>query len=688
MKTRRWIRMAGWLLTLVMLLTVFTAATYAEDNGGNQETSDYYKPTGELLTRPAEVDITESVKFSYKDKDGKEITVAKMDPNTENRMTLKVSGLNGNQSIAKETVMSVTVPENVKVTAKGLQNFSSETVNVELADDKLQFTWKDEKQDGLEATFTILPHLPTENDLSGNYALVTKTSVMVGSEPYTDGGRKKIRSLKVEESEGLINLEPSKRSVWTLKHVSGDYYTVYSVNGQKYLKIVPEKNIEMVDVSEDDAQKILVTKTADGYYTFQYNKKNLNNTGNNAASGFACYTAGSAENEIFSLVSPSSFVYYEALSFDINGGTGDTKPESIRAEAGTKVTLPDLNATKNGNKFVGWCEVNSVYLKKAGTNHTYHDVYKPGTTYTMKNGTNTLYAIYNDKGTKKVRFGIRKDGIIQDEPNGYDVKNYIGHFEQELDILKETHWVIDIDSTKPVNGYYVVNDVTANLNYMPSAETIAKALQDEGKVDFDPETQYIHYYVMKCVEDTTWKIDGVIRNKAKVGVTYDANVPAGVDKTQVKNMPGGYQVVPGTDILIGADENSTEIKRATLNGYFFRGWNTAKDGSGTYYSEKTKVHLTENLYLYAQWISQEDEVLEIRISSDWTKGAMGYIGAKITLFGELTGFENRNYTLQWQYSTDLVNWVDVPGANDINYTYTLDELTTTYTWRLVARDIT
>jgi uncharacterized repeat protein (TIGR02543 family) len=376
-----------------------------------------------------------------------------------------------------------------------------------------------------------------------------------------------------------------------------------------------------------------------------------------------------------------------SLLFNINGGTAAEVPQTITGEAGEKVVLPDLNGTKDGNAFIGWCEVNSVYLKNAGTNHTYHDVYKPGTTYTLKSGTNSLYAIYNDKGTKVVRFGIRKDGVIQDEPNGYDVKGYIGHFEVSLDVLKETHWVIDIDSTKPVNDYYVENNVTANLNWVPSAEQIADALKKEGNVVFDPETQYIHYYVMKNIPDTTWKIDGVIRNKSSVEITYDANVPAGVDKTMVSNLPGGYQIAPGTDILIGADQGSTKIKRPALNGYYFVGWNTQKDGSGKYYSENATVHLTENLYLYAQWASIADNPLHISIDSDWPVGKTGYVGATIKLTAKLTGFEGKIYTLQWQYSTDQENWTDVPDAHDITYTYILDEVTTHYIWRVVAQDV-
>ena len=127
----------------------------------------------------------------------------------------------------------------------------------------------------------------------------------------------------------------------------------------------------------------------------------------------------------------------------------------------------------------------------------------------------------------------------------------------------------------------------------------------------------------------------------------------------------------------------------TRSNYTFKGWNTKKDGSGEYYSENSTIHLTENLYLYAQWADESTELLEIRIISDWPKGKIGYVGAKITLTAELTGFNGKEYTLQWQYTTDPEsdNWTNVPDAHEINYTYILDETTTNYTWRCVAQDI-
>ena len=684
---KNWRRLTGWLLALVMILTVLPAATFAEADDEallNDEVESDTMDSPPMEKRPAEADITADTSFIYT-AGGNAVALADMDPNMANSMTLTVSGLDGQRAIGDKTKLAVKIPANIRI--KDMESFNSTAVEAELSDDQLILTWINGKQASFTATVAVTPNVPAENDLSGSYALITKKNVMVGSTAYSDKGRNKLKSYTVKEVSGMIEPQTDERSIWKLTHVSGDYYTVYSQTAAKYLKIELPNHVVLESVGAEDAQKILVRKTSDGFYTFTYSTVNLNNSGNNANNGFASYTSGNADNEKFKLISASSIVYNDALLFNINGGTGDDAPEGISAEAGTKVTLPGLNATKNGQEFIGWADVKDFYSRVSGTNHTYHELYKAGSTYTVKGGKNTLYAVYNSS-TRKVQFGIRKDGVIQDEPNGYPVDAYCGHFTVE-GILKDGYWVIDIDPTKPVNGYYVQNNVTAALNWVPSSEQIAEALKKEGNIDFDPESQYIHYYVLKNTSATVWKVDGVIRNKAKVGITYDTNVPDGVDKTKVSNLPGGYQMVPGTDILIGADQGSTEIKRPILNGYYFMGWNTKKDGSGKYYSESGTVHLTENLYLYAQWVSASDNPLAIRITSDWPAGKTGYVGARIKLTATLTGFDDRIYTLQWQYTTDPESgeWHDVPDAHDVTYTYTLDEETTHYTWRVVAQDI-
>jgi hypothetical protein len=76
---------------------------------------------------------------------------------------------------------------------------------------------------------------------------------------------------------------------------------------------------------------------------------------------------------------------------------------------------------------------------------------------------------------------------------------------------------------------------------------------------------------------------------------------------------------------------------------------------------------------------------KVTISSDWPEGKIAYLGAVITLTAELDGF-SENVTLQWEYSTDTKNWTPQPGANELTYTYVLDETTSLYYWRVVAED--
>jgi uncharacterized repeat protein (TIGR02543 family) len=236
----------------------------------------------------------------------------------------------------------------------------------------------------------------------------------------------------------------------------------------------------------------------------------------------------------------------------------------------------------------------------------------------------------------------------------------------------------------------VQNNVTAALNWVPSSEQIAEALKKEGNIDFDPETQYIHYYVLKNTSATVWKVDGVIRNKERVGVTYNANV-SGAEKTKISNLSGGYQVVSGTEILIGTGEGTNTVQIPERPGYVFTGWNTEPDGTGTSYPAGTYMRLKSNLNLYAQWADAERE-LTINLESSLPNGQPAPSGTMIVLTAKLTGFDNlvegTDYILQWQYTTDLENWIDVAeDGNGHTYTFELNVTTAQYTWRVIARAV-
>lgn len=61
-----------------------------------------------------------------------------------------------------------------------------------------------------------------------------------------------------------------------------------------------------------------------------------------------------------------------------------------------------------------------------------------------------------------------------------------------------------------------------------------------------------------------------------------------------------------------------------------------------------------------------------------------HYGDKITLTATLTGYENVNYTVQWQYSYNGNDWNDMKNANELTYTFKVNEETANTMWRLVV----
>ena len=843
MKNNRCFRLPALLLAIIMILTAVPLMAAVAAGGTSSGGVGGFVI---LQTTNLNDGFVKSVQIV--DAKGEQVAdLATVDPNGP--FTLKLSIQNPADAGDDASRKLPEDPSKVRVyyqlenmTAKAGSNNKGVSWTFDAETKQIVFTWTESGLTAFDADISITPAYPTDNDLSGSYILGTAGQPgsirnLMTSEPFMDGKRGRLRAIAYSEENDMVypwNTSTSI-SVWELKHVSGNYYTLRATDKGQYLKIVPSTNgVILESVEEADAQKILVESAGNGYYMFSYQNKSLNNSSFSAIKGFASYAKETGGNAILKLYDPSKVMtdakhdvsgtwvianatrkniltagaqssnrlaavsfskdgeylltteevstftferiirdwytvktdggylnissdgaYISAtpqplmvqtdrnfnsiilvtseikdqsytlnningatkdgygsnakitfndnsrvtlypaanvlnegktgrLVFNINGGTAESVPETVIGEIGDTVILPELNASKDGAVFVGWMDVSDLYKVVPGTNHRYHEIYKPGTSYKLTSNKETLYAIYNTS-VKTVRFGIRKDGVIQDEPNDNKTSDYIGHFTVQ-GILKENYWVIDIDSTKPVNGYYVQNNVTANLNWVPSADEIAEALKKEGNVDFDPETQYIHYYVMKCTGVDVWKVDGVIRNKTNVEITYNMNVP-GTEGTTVKGMPSSYQVAKGTEILVGSDKDGTEILRPTRSGYLFNGWNSAADGSGTKYAEGHYLELDENLNLYAQWIDVSNGQMVIRIESSWPDNKPSYYGTEITMTAQLTGFENRTYTLQWQYKTADSDWIDIPNANGVTYTYYLDDINTNYTWRCIAKDV-
>ena len=78
--------------------------------------------------------------------------------------------------------------------------------------------------------------------------------------------------------------------------------------------------------------------------------------------------------------------------------------------------------------------------------------------------------------------------------------------------------------------------------------------------------------------------------------------------------------------------------------------------------------------------------ISLKITSNWPDDKPAFRGTVIILTAELKGFNEGSYTLQWEYSTDGNNWNELTGETGMTMTYTLDDETANYYWRVVAHD--
>ena len=78
-------------------------------------------------------------------------------------------------------------------------------------------------------------------------------------------------------------------------------------------------------------------------------------------------------------------------------------------------------------------------------------------------------------------------------------------------------------------------------------------------------------------------------------VTFNANAPADGTVTGTMSVQ---------NIAAGSSERLTE-NAFSCEGYIFQNWNTKADGSGTSYSDKHDISVTENIVLYAQWVKEQ-----------------------------------------------------------------------------------
>ena len=141
-----------------------------------------------------------------------------------------------------------------------------------------------------------------------------------------------------------------------------------------------------------------------------------------------------------------------------------------------------------------------------------------------------------------------------------------------------------------------------------------------------------------------------------------------------------------TSLKLYAEANTGSEVLATIGaGEMLYVQNIEAEWSYAVYGDVAGYVLTEKIALFNETATPEEEeiIRTVNVSSNVAGDAAVYAGTEIVLSAKLTGFENVAYTLQWQYTPDGGETIcDVPGANDAQYAFIIDDSNAHYLWRV------
>ncbi len=211
------------------------------------------------------------------------------------------------------------------------------------------------------------------------------------------------------------------------------------------------------------------------------------------------------------------------------------------------------------------------------------------------------------------------------------------------------------------------------------AQTVYNMLSVNGSTD---------YYKMRTSTIQAQPLDemktGVVKAGEYILEKYDfTNVTVTIDGVEYKYSDGSLDEYE--NYFTVEFYNVEKSERFNKNNTWFGKHESWLDGSFEEYGDLPNATVSYHANYKATTHKGTPRPRKVTIESDWQEGKIGYPGAKVTLTATLEGF-SENVRLQWEYSTDASNWTQQPGANGITYTYTLDETTAAYYWRVVAED--
>lgn len=243
----------------------------------------------------------------------------------------------------------------------------------------------------------------------------------------------------------------------------------------------------------------------------------------------------------------------------------------------------------------------------------------------------------------------------------------------------------------------VINGGTQTSPYTGEEQTFGEYEASSTSKAFDPEKIRLNREVAVTATDCGYYMLGL---KEEDFGYEDQNIKAifVINDGYLKITPAKVTVTPD-DLTKTAGEEDPELT-ASVSGLIHEEdvveYTLARDegedagsyairASGEEVQGNYRIQYNEGLLTI---LAGEGNPRRVTITSNVNHEEPVLAGTEITLTAHPEGFEDVEYTLQWQRSLDRETWEDVPGANDTTFTFILDEETSQYRWRVVATEAT
>ena len=251
-------------------------------------------------------------------------------------------------------------------------------------------------------------------------------------------------------------------------------------------------------------------------------------------------------------------------------------------------------------------------------------------TYKWCNGSSTTltkYCTYSSYGT------VDKKGTLDladDAANANWGGNWRMPTEVEQDELSNTSYTTWIWTTQNgVKGYKVTSKINGNSIFLPAAGYRGNSDLSNAGSSGNYWSSSLYTDVSNFAYDLYFNSDNVYSSYGSYGSRHLGQSVRPVLRdveftfTVMFDGNGGEGTMPAID---GQHDDRVKIPASTFtrDGYYFVGWNTKANGTGTSYSVGESIILTADLTLYAQWEKLVNSKLYFVNTDNWS-GVNAYV---------------------------------------------------------------